>query len=369
MSDPRVDRMARLIVEYSTRIRKGDRVAIEAEPAAAPLVQALYERILEAGGYPQPLITLPGLEETLVARGGDDQLDLPPIYRRHAYENFESRVRIQSQSNTKSMSSMDPARFARRALTLHGIIQTQIERGARGEFRWLSTLYPTEAYAQDAEMSLSQFEDFVFSACRVDDDTSDPVAHWQGVRDEQQKAVEAFAGHDRVEVRGPNCDLTLSVKGRTFLNACGTHNMPDGEIYTGPVEDSANGWIRFTYPAVYEGQEVDGVNLRFVDGRVTEATAAKNQDQMLALLDSDPAARYLGEFAIGTNFGIQRFTRNILFDEKIGGSIHVAVGSGYPETGSKNRSSLHWDMICDMRGGGEILVDGTVIYRDGVFQL
>lgn len=367
MSDPRVDRMARLIVEYSTRIRKGDRVAIEAEPAAAPLVRALYEHVLAAGGYPQPLISLPGLEETLVERGSDDQLDLPPIYRQHAYENFESRVRIYSQSNTKSMSGMDPARFARRARTIHSIIQTQIERGSRGDFRWITTLYPTQAYAQDAEMSLRQFEDFVFGACHVDDGAPDPVAYWQGVREAQQQAVEAFSGHDRVEVRGPNCELTLSVRDRVFMNSCGTHNMPDGEIYTGPVEESVNGWVRFTYPAIYNGVAVEGAEITFSNGRVSKVTAAKNQDFLLKMIETDAGARYLGEFAIGTNFEIDKFTGQILFDEKIGGSFHMALGAGYPETGSKNKSAIHWDFICDMRVDSEILVDGQPFYKNGKF--
>ncbi len=180
--------------------------------------------------------------------------------------------------------------------------------------------------------------------------------------------VEAFSGHDQVHVRGPNCDLHLSTKGRTFHNSCGTHNMPDGEIYTGPVEASVNGWIRFTYPAIYEGHEVDGVELHFTDGRLTQARARYNQDYLLATIETDAGARYLGEFAVGLNYGIPRFTRNILFDEKIGGTIHVALGAGYPETGSGNHSAIHWDMICDMRDGGEIVVDGSLLFKNGSFQ-
>ena len=163
--------------------------------------------------------------------------------------------------------------------------------------------------------------------------------------------------------------LTLSVEGRTFINSDGKHNMPSGEVFTGPVEDSANGWVRFTYPAVHGGREVEGIELAFEDGKVVKATAKKNEDYLLQMLDIDDGARYLGEFAIGTNFGIQKFTKNILFDEKIGGSFHMAVGAGYPDTGSQNKSAIHWDMICDMRDGGEIWVDGEQLYKDGAFVI
>jgi aminopeptidase len=195
------------------------------------------------------------------------------------------------------------------------------------------------------------------------------VAHWQKVRAEQQRLVEWLKPRDKAVVRGPNVDLTLSIKGRTFINADGTHNMPDGEIYTGPVEDSVNGWVRFTYPAVAFGREVDGVEIKFEDGRVAKASARKGEEFLLNTLDTDAGARYLGEFAVGTNFGIARFTKSILFDEKIGGTIHMAFGAGYPETGSKNVSSLHWDMICDMRDGSEIVVDGELFYRNGEFKV
>jgi aminopeptidase len=172
-----------------------------------------------------------------------------------------------------------------------------------------------------------------------------------------------------VEIKGPNIDLTLSVEGRTFINADGTHNMPSGEIFTGPVEDSANGWVRFTYPAVLSGREVDGIELHFKKGKVVKASAKKNEDFLIAMLDTDEGSRYLGEFAIGTNQRINRFIKNILFDEKIGGTIHMAVGSGYPETGSKNQSAIHWDMICDMREGGQITVDGELFYQSGEIKI
>jgi aminopeptidase len=246
-------------------------------------------------------------------------------------------------------------------------MQTFMRRSAAGEFRWVGTLYPTEAYAQDAEMSFADFEDYVYATTYAD--TDDPVAEWTRLHDMQQRLVDWLEGKSTVVVEGPHVDMTLSIDGRTFVNSDGRHNMPSGEIFTGPVEDSVNGWVHFTYPAVTQGREVDGVRLRFERGRVVEAHAEKNEAFLLSQLDTDEGARVLGEWAIGTNKKIDRFIKNILFDEKIGGTIHMAVGAGYPETGSTNKSAIHWDMICDMRDGGRITVDGTPFYESGEFLI
>lgn len=216
-------------------------------------------------------------------------------------------------------------------------------------------------------MGLHEFEDFVYSTTYSD--RPDPIAAWTKIHDEQQRLVDWLAGKDSVEVKGPNIELSLSIKDRTFINSDGAFNMPSGEIYTGPVEDSVNGWVDFTYPAVLEGREVEGIHLEFEGGRVTNASARKNGEFLLKMLDLDPGARFLGEWAIGTNERIKTFTKNILFDEKIGGTIHMALGAGYPQTGSKNKSAIHWDMICDMREGGEIVVDGQNFYDSGNFLI
>ncbi len=375
MSDPRIQRLAEVLINYSARIGPGDRVLIEAEPVAEPLIRAVFEEILENGGHPHLFISLSGqvsltgLDDIFMRKANSDQLNFVPTFYQIAYEQFESRLRIQSESNTKSLTNVEPARMAQRRRAVKGILEAQMRRGWKENFRWVSTLYPTPAYAQDAEMSLEEYETFVYNACHVGGHESDPVAYWKAVETEQGRLLEALAGHDQVLLRSPHCELSLSIKGRTFINASGQRNMPDGEIFTGPVEESVNGWIRFTYPAVYRGTEVDGIMLRFKDGRVIEATAEKNQVFLEKMLDTDPASCYLGEFAFGTNFGIQKFTKNILFDEKIGGSFHIALGAGYPETGSKNESAIHWDMICDVRHESEILVDGDLFYKNGAFQI
>ena len=370
MADIRVSKYAKVLVEHSTRVKPGDRILLEGTTAAEPLLRELYIQILEKGGHPHLMMALPGTmpfsqDEMYLTYANDAQLDFVPTFYKLAYDQFEGRIRIHSATNTKGTSNIDPEKISRRAKATGVITDAQFRRGATDELKWCTTLYPTEAYAQDGNMSLKEYEDFVFGAVHANED--DPIAFWNDVKEKQQSAVDFMKGKNQVVLRGPNVDLTLSVKGRTFMNSYGIHNMPDGEIYTGPVEESVNGWVKFTYPANYQGTSVEGAELTFSNGRVTSANAEKNLDFLLKTLDSDERSRYLGEFAIGTNFDIQQFTGNILFDEKIGGSFHMALGNGYPETGSKNKSVIHWDMICDMRTDSEILVDGELFYKNGQF--
>ena len=370
MADPRITNFAKILVERCTHVRPGDRILIEATTAAEPLVRELYIQILEKGGNPQALLQLPdmffpGHEDLLLMHGNDKQIDFVPTFQKMAYEQFEGRIRVHSATNTRSQTSIDSSRLQQRGKSTGVITETQMRRGAEGAFKWVTTLYPTDGYAQDAEMSFGQYADFVFRAVHANE--ADPVAYWKQVEANQKAAVDFMKGKSQVTLRGPNVDLTLSVKERKFLNSCGTHNMPDGEIFTGPVEDAVNGWVKFTYPAIYQGVAVEGAELTFSNGQVTQALADKNQDFLLKMLESDAGSRYLGEFAIGTNFEIDRFTGQILFDEKIGGSFHMALGAGYPETGAKNKSAIHWDMICDMRTDSEILVDGELFYKNGKF--
>jgi aminopeptidase len=364
LADIRIEKLATILVDHSTRIQPGDRVAIEATTAAAPLVSALYARILERGGHPHLLFDLPAQEEIFFEYASDQQLDFIPTFRKLAYDQFESRIKIASATNTRSLSGVEPAKQKRRQAAISPILEAQMRRGGEKAFKWVSTLYPTEGYAMEAEMSLKNFEDFVFQACHTQE--ADPVAYWRSIEEKQQAMVATLQGHDQVVLRGPNVDLSLSIKGRTFMNSFGTHNMPDGEIFTGPVEDSVNGWVRYTYPAINSGVMVEGVELTFSHGKVAKATASKNQAFLLEMLGSDAGARFVGEFAIGTNYDIDRFSHNILFDEKLGGTFHMALGAGYPETGSKNKSIIHWDMICGLEDS-EILVDSEVVYKDRHF--
>jgi len=369
LADSRIQKFAQILVDHSTQVGEGDRVAITTTTAAEPLVKAIYQLVLDRGGYPHVLFDFQNQEEIFFAHANESQLDFVPLFHKMAYEQFDVLIKVRADVNTRALGSVDPERQARRQKTMSSLLQAQLTRGAEKSLRWMSTLFPTNAYAMEADMGFTEYQDFVYQAMHADENTPDPVAYWQGVKEEQQRIVDLIQGHDMVEIRGPNVDLSLSIKGRTFINACGEHNMPDGEIYTGPVEESAKGWVRYTYPAMYQGRIVEGVELRFESGRVVIATANKNQYYLLKMLETDPGARYIGEFAIGTNFEINRFTKSILFDEKIGGTFHMALGAGYPETGSRNKSHIHWDMICDLRKDSQVIVDGEVVFKDGQFVI
>ncbi len=367
MADPRIEKLASVLVDYSVAVQPGDKVAIQGESGAAPMLKAVYAKVLQAGGHPLLLTALEGTNELLYQYASDEQLKHVPEPIKHVLETYDANISIRSEVNTKALSNVDPAKMVLRSQAQSELMKIYMQRAAAGEFRWVVTLFPTNAYAQDADMSLSDYEDFVYTACMPDMD--DPVGYWKGFSAWQQKIVDWLKGKERVHVIGPNTDLTLSIAGRTFINSDGKHNMPSGEVFTGPVEDSVEGHVHFSYPAIYRGREVSGVRLWFEKGKVVKATAEKNEDFLIQTLDTDEGARYLGEFAIGTNEGIKQFTSQILFDEKINGSFHMAVGRGYPETGSQNESAIHWDMICDMRDGGEIWVDDVLLYQDGKFAV
>ena len=263
-------------------------------------------------------------------------------------------------TNTRSLSAVDPAKQQALAERDKGL-QQMVER----KDRWVLTLFPTQARAQEAEMSLEDYEDFVFEAMALS--YEDPVRYWHEKVKERDRLIEKLKPADEIRLLAPGTDLTLSVKGREYINDDGRYNMPGGEVATGPVEDSANGEIFFGLPMTVSGREVSGVRLRFEGGRIVESSAEKGEEYLDAMLDADAGARYLGEIGIGTNYGITRSTGSGLFDEKIGGTVHLAIGYSFAETGGKNLSSVHWDMICDLREGGEIYVDGELIQKDGSF--
>ena len=367
MADQRVKNFARVLVDYSTRIQPGDRVLIEATTLAEELVQELYVLILERGGHPYMGLQLPEAGELMLRYANETQALHTNQLLAYAYENFESRIRVWSEGNTKATSGADPKLQSAMLKAGASILDTQMQRGMAKEFKWCTTMTPTRAYAMQAGMGFEAYKDFFYAAVHATED--DPVAYWQQIQARQQKYVDALAGHDKVELRGPNVELTLSIKDRIFKNAYGDHNMPDGEVFTGPVEDSMNGWVRYTYPAQFRGNVVEGAELKFKDGKVVEAKAEKEEEFLKQIIATDEGSSYVGEFAIGLNDDIDRFTGFILLDEKIGGSFHMALGKGYPETGSVNDSAVHWDMICDLRTDSEILVDGELFYKNGEFVI
>ena len=363
MADPRVDTVAKILVDYSVKVKPNQLVRITGAPEGAPLILAVYQKVLERGAHPFLQLELDEAEELFYRYTSDAQLDYVPPFRKDVIEQIDAAVGIWTDVNTKQLSSADPAKQSRRAAALRPLSDRFLDRAAKKELHWTGTVYPTQAFAQDAEMSLREFEDFVYSGCLVQE--SDPIKAWKKISREQQRIVDWLNKARKIHVVGLDTDLKLEVKGRTWINCDGHENFPDGEIFTGPIEDSLNGHIRYTYPACAYGREVEDVRLQFREGKVVKATAAKNEDFLLKMLKTDKGARYVGEFAFGTNAGIQRFTKNVLFDEKIGGTIHLALGKGYPESGSKNQSAIHWDMICDLRQSGEVRVDNTLFLKDG----
>ena len=297
----------------------------------------------------------------------DEQIKWVAPVVKTLYKEVDALISLRAFDNSRYMAGVDPRKQQLQALANQELTHIYLNRAAEGDLKWITTQYPCPAYAQEANMSLSDYQDFVHSATYTDKD--DPIAEWNRIHDEQQIIVDWLKGKKEVTIKSPNADLSLSVEGRIFINADGKNNIPDGEIYTGPVEDSAKGWVNFTYPAIRKGNEVHGIQLEFKDGKVVNATAERNEEYLLSQLDVDEGARYLGEFAIGTNYGIKQFTKSILYDEKIGGSFHLALGMGIPQTGSKNESAIHWDMICDIRKDSEIKVDGELLYKNGDFQI
>ena len=365
MVDPRLAKMADTVVQYSLAIRPGDVVAINTHPIASPLVVELYRAILEAGGHPVANVALPGTRRTRLVHGSEAQIEWVSPFDRLIAEEFDVRISIDATTNTRELSGTDPARQAIEQKARRGLLSTVMDRSARGDMRWCVMLYPTDAFAQDANMSLPDFEDFVYHGCFLHAD--DPVAEWRKLRDQQARLIEYLQNKQTVRIVGDGTDLTLGIAGRTFINCAGDSNFPDGEFFTGPEENSVNGTVRFSFPAVYNGRQVEDVQLTFEQGQVVKAVAQSGQDFLEQMLNLDEGARRLGEFAFGNNPNIQTFTKNILFDEKIGGTIHMALGAGYPESGSLNKSGLHWDMVCDLRSGGEIYVDGALFAKDGRF--
>jgi aminopeptidase len=367
MTDPRVSSLARVLIRYCLDLQSGKELQINSTYLAEPLVREVYREALLAGAYPIPRISISGLGPLFYRLASDDQISHVSEIERLEAEKIDAAIGIGAAWNTKAGSGIDPKKLALGQSSHRALMERMMEREAKGEFKWVGTLYPTNAAAQDAEMALDDYEDFVYGAMLVDE--PDPIAEWQRISTEQERLVKFLNQVKTVEVRTRNTNLKFLCAGRKWINCDGKQNFPDGEVFTGPIEESVEGTIRFSFPAVYAGREIEDVRLRFEKGRVVEAHAGKGEDLLQTMLDSDDGARFAGEIAFGTNYGIQRFTKNTLFDEKIGGTMHLALGASLPESGGKNKSAIHWDMVCDLRPGGEVFADGRLIHKDGKFLI
>ena len=353
MVDPRVSKAADILVNYSTKIRKGEYVQIIAEPSAQDLALEVYKLVLIKGAYPVMKLSLPGQSYIYYKNASDEQLKKFPDVSYYELKKTDAVIYIGAPSNTKELSTIDPKKISARQSILKKYTDYRVEKT-----KWILFDYPTDAYAQDAEMSLEEFKDFVFRATNVD---------WQKESKKQDKLKSILDKGKDVHIIGKDTDIKFSISGKKAVKCDGKHNMPDGEVYTEPVKHSVNGHIYYEFPAVHGGREVSGIRLEFKNGKVVKATPDKNQDFLIKMLDTDSGSRYIGEFGVGVNYNIDRFIKNTLFDEKIGGTIHLALGRGYKDTGGENVSAIHWDMIKDLRKQGEVYIDGKLIEKNGKF--
>jgi aminopeptidase len=363
--DPRHARLAEVLVGYSAKVEPGDKILIESLGSASPLMRELYAASLRAGGHPEAWILLDEAEETLLGQGSDAQIEWIPPNLEWKVDKADVWMVIDAPLNTKRLSGVDPAKMGTRLKARAPIQSRYLERSAAGEFRWVICGYPTEASAQDAGLSLRQFEDVLYRGAFLDQD--DPVAAWKAFAERLERIGSFLETTRELRIVGDGTDLKLGVEGRTWIRADGLRNFPDGEVFTGPVETSVEGTIRFSFPAIMRGRQADGVQLRFEGGEVVEATAKRGQDFLREMVSLDDGARRVGEFAFGMNEAITEYTGNLLLDEKIGGTVHLALGRSVPGTGGENESGLHWDIVRDLRDGGEVYADGELVYRDGAF--
>lgn len=354
MVDERIKKTADLLVNYSTGVRRKDRVQIVCEYEAKDLALEVYRLVLKKGAYPVVHLGLPKASYVYYRYASDAQLRHFPEIAMYEMKKTDVVIYLASPRNTRELSNISPKKISTRAKVIEPITKERLKK------RWVIFDFPTDALAQEADMSLEEFEDFVFNATLVD---------WRKMSIRMQKLAKLLNRSDEVRIIGEDTDISMSIKGRKAIVADGKYNVPDGEVFTAPVENSVNGYISYEFPAIYAGREVDGIRLEFKNGKCIKASAKKNEKFLKQILKTDKGSRYLGEFGIGCNYNIKRFVKNILFDEKQGKTIHLALGNAYEECRGKNKSAIHWDMIKDMRKGGKIIVDGKLIQRNGKFLI
>ncbi|MDR2104337.1 MAG: aminopeptidase [Deferribacteraceae bacterium] len=358
-------KLAELLCGYSLELKRGDLTLIRGEACAIPLIRACYRAALKMGAYPSVQISYPEQSADLFKYGETHQFQYISEIDKVQADVLNAQITIDSTSNAKQLTGANPADIALFQQAKGSLRQRMFDREEKGSFKWIIAPYPTHSMAQEAEMSFEEYSEFVFNACKLHLD--EPIKAWQAVGAFQEGIKNLLSVGSVLRIVGERTDLTVDFSGRIWRNSCGHRNMPDGEVFTSPL--SANGSIYFDIPANYNGVEAVGVYLEFEQGRVVRAEAQKGGNFLLKMLDLDEGARFIGEIAFGLNDNITRPTKNILFDEKIGKTIHLAVGAAYKEAGGTNISGLHWDLIKDMRKDAYVELDGKLIYKDGNFKL
>jgi aminopeptidase len=365
MVDHRIENLAKLCVHYSVDVKPKEKVLIQGTEHAFPLINELYKECLLTGAYPTVFPTL-DLQYTFYKYAQEDQLKFVSPLDRFILENIDVRIVLFCDPNPKGLSGIDPSRIRIHSSSRRELSDIFYKRVEEGKLRWIGLPYPISAQAQEAGMSLEEYEGFVYGSCFVDRD--DAVAEWKKIGRQQQKICDFLNQASEIHVLGEDTDLTFSTEDRKWMNCSGQENMPDGEVFTGPVENSVNGRVRFTFPGIYSGREIEDIRLTFKGGRVVRASANKGDKLLRQLLKVEGADR-VGEAAVGTNQGITRFTKNMLFDEKMSSTMHMALGNSYPESGGKNKSAIHWDILKDMKKDGEMYADGMLFYKKGKFVI
>jgi aminopeptidase len=365
MVDPRIEKLAQLSIHYSVNVKPREKVLINGTGQAFPLINELYKECLLCDAYPTVIAGL-NLQYTFYKYAKPHQLKFLSPFERFIFQNMDVSIGIFCEPNPKALSNIDPDKIRMASASRRELSDIFFKRVEEKKLRWTGLPHPIDAQAQEAAMSLEEYENFVFSSCMIDKE--DPVKEWKKVHKQQQRICDFLNQTTLIRIIGEDTDLTFNVKGRKWINCSGKENMPDGEVFTAPVENSVNGTIRFTYPGIVSGREVEDIKLTFKNGKVTKASAAKGNELLKKLLKVEGTDR-LGETAIGTNYGINKFTKNMLFDEKMGGTIHMALGNSYPESGGKNRSAIHWDILKDMKKDAEIHADDKPFYKNGKFLI
>jgi aminopeptidase len=367
MPDPRLQKLAEVLVHYSTGVKPGDLVIIQAEDAAIEWIEVVAGEVIKAGAHAEVLVNLPQVREQLLKSGSEAQLLHENVVMKSALQKADVWLTAWGSRNTKANSNIDSQKLQLAMKGDGGWREIFSKRMREGALRWCGAQFPTNAEAQEAGMSLREYQDFVYGAGLLT--SADPVLEWAKIQGQQEKWVNYLNGKGELRIISEHTDLKINVSGRKWVNCCGKINFPDGEIFTSPVENGVHGYITFSYPGIYLGKEIEEIYLEVRDGKVITASAKKGEDLLKALLDTDQGARYFGEVAIGTNYQIGRFTKNMLFDEKIGGTVHLAIGDALPGTGGVNHSIIHWDMLCDMHTTGRIYADGELFYEKGRFLI
>ncbi|MCE4604824.1 MAG: aminopeptidase [Aeropyrum sp.] len=356
---------SKLIVDYCLDVRSRDDVAISFGLPALPFARRLAIDIVSRGGYPILNLRDEYLAEAVYKLAPEDLLDYISPIDVYISEKVDASVSIISPQHYKPLVTVDPEKLGRRSKAARRLTEIFMKRDGEGSLRWTVTAYPSPSLAQEAGLGPLEFEDFVVKALKLHKD--DPISAWrqQAERQEGIRAVLSKASELRVVAKGT--DITFKVDGRTWISDDGKKNMPGGEVFTAPHEDGVDGVVEFDFPAVWRGIEVEGVRLEFRRGEVVRSSASRGEEHLKRLLEVDDGARRLGELAFGLNYDIQRYVKNILFDEKIGGTMHMALGAAYPSTGGKNVSAIHWDMVKDLRRDAQVYADGDLIFENGRF--